>query len=170
MRKILYLGAAAITIVAALIVWQKVMAADDEAPIRVRGGSIEIETLDGQWQDDNDAWANQTGKLSGDELWVKVTSSTGTCRAFGKPIQVQYSQPNVRVVFTRRGPFWGKRTAVSPKNGVAFVDSKHLRAGTSGDGGYITEVQTQNVTCSLSRDSQNVEISICSSSKVTDCQ
>jgi hypothetical protein len=59
---------------------------------------------------------------------------------------------------------------VSPKNVVAFVDAKHLRAGTAGDGGHITEVRTQNLTCSLSASSANVEINICSSSKVTACQ
>lgn len=60
MRKSLYVGAAAITIVAGVIIWQRVQAANDEAPIRVRGGSIDIETVDGEWKDGNDAWVNKT--------------------------------------------------------------------------------------------------------------
>lgn len=170
MRKGLYVGAAVIVIVAVIFIWQRVKAADDEAPIRVRGGSIEIETVDGQWEDGNDAWINQTGRAGGDELWVKVTSSTGTCRADGKPIQVQYSRPNVQVIFTRRGPFWSKRTAVSPKSGITRVDRQHLRAGTSGDGGRITEVRAQNLTCTIAEGSANLEINICSSRKTAACQ
>jgi dsDNA-specific endonuclease/ATPase MutS2 len=66
--------------------------------------------------------------------------------------------------------WWTAKTRVSPKAGVAFVDGKHLRAGSAGDGGHITEVRAQNQTCTLSADSLNVEVNICSSSKVTACQ
>ena len=170
MRKSLYVGAVAITIVAVVFVWLRVRAADDEAPIRVRGGSIEIETADGQWEDGNDAWINRTSRGGGDELWVRVASSTGTCRAVGKPIQVQYSRPNVQAIFTRRGPFWSKKTAVSPKSGITLVDRQHLRAGTPGDGGRITEVRAQNLTCTIAEGSANVEIFICSSRTAAACQ
>jgi hypothetical protein len=88
----------------------------------------------------------------------------------GKPVHIQYSVPGNQVTFTTSGMWWFAKTRVTPRSGVAFVDSKHLRAGTPGDGGHITEVRAQNLTCSLSPTSANVQITICSSSKVTDCQ
>jgi hypothetical protein len=171
MRKKLLVSAVAITVVVAGLAWLKIQSSADEAPIRVRGGSIEIETLDGEWKDGNDAWVNETsGKINSGELWVKVTSSTATCKAMGKPVHVVYSNPNVRAVFTTSGMLVWNKTRVSPKGGVAFVDAKHLRAGTAGDGGHITEVQAKNLTCSLAAGSENVEISICSSKKDPACQ
>lgn len=170
MRTKVYLVAAlSVVALVAIVWWQRTQSADEEAPIRVKNGSIEIETLDGEWKDGNDAWVNQTGKLNAHDLWVKVTSSTGTCRASGKPVHVQYSQPNIKVMFTTGGSFWAHKTRIS-KGDVTFVDNKHLRAGTAGDGGHITEVRTQGVTCSLAAGSANVEINICSSSKATACQ
>ena len=74
------------------------------------------------------------------------------------------------IVFTTSGVWWFSKTRVSPKSRLVLIDPKHLRAGTPGDGGHITEVRTQNLTCSLSAASANVEINICSSSKVTACQ
>jgi len=155
----------------ALVIWQRIRAAQDEGPIIVKNGSIDIETLDGQWQDGGGDWVNQTsGTVNHGDLWVKVTSSTGTCRAQGKPVHVQYSVPGNQVTFTTSGLWWWTKTRVSPKSGIAYVDGKHLRAGTAGDGGHITEVRTQNLTCSLSPTSENVVINICSSGQVTDCQ
>ena len=49
MRKTVY-GAAAIVVVGLLaILWIRGGASEDEAPIIVKNGSIEIETVDGQW-------------------------------------------------------------------------------------------------------------------------
>jgi hypothetical protein len=168
----MYAGVAVLVLlVAGLFIWQRIKSSDEEAPIIVKNGSIEIETLDGEWKDGNTEWINQTtGTLNANDLWVKVTSSTGTCRAAGKPVHIQYSQPNVHVVFTTSGVWWTAKTRVSPKADLALVDGKHLRAGTPGDGGHITEVRAQNLTCSLSPNSANVEINICSSSKVKACQ
>ena len=104
MRKILI---ATGVVVAVVVVWWVVTGSEDEAPIIVKNGSIEIETLDGEWKNGGGAWINQTsGKVNSGELWVKVTSSTGTCRAVGKPVHVQYSQPNVHAVFTTSGFWW----------------------------------------------------------------
>ena len=169
--KIMYLSAAIIVVSLVAVVLLRIRSSEDEAPIIVKNGSIEIGTTDGEWKDGNDAWINQTaGKINSGELWVKVTSSTGTCRAVGKPVQVEYSKPNVRAVFTTSGFWWTTKTRVSPKAGLTYVDRNHLRAGTAGDGGHITEVRTQNLTCSIAAASANVEISICSSSKTTACQ
>ena len=172
MRMKMFAGAAILVLViAGLFVLQRVKSAQEEAPIIVRNGSINIETQDGQWNDGGNEWINQTsGTVNSGDLWVKVTSSTGTCRASGKPVHIQYSVPGNQVTFTTSGVWWFSKTRVSPKSAIALVDSTHLRAGNAGDGGHITEVRTQNLTCTLSANSSNVEINICSSSKVTACQ
>ncbi len=172
MRNKMYAAAAFLVLVlVGVFILQRIRSSDEEAPITVKNGSIDIETQDGEWKDGTSEWINQTtGKANAGDLWVKVTSSTGTCRASGKPVHIQYSQPGVQVTFTTSGMWWFAKTRVNPKSAIAFVDGKHLRAGNAGDGGHITEVRAQNLTCSLSPNSSNVEISICSSSKVTACQ
>ena len=171
MRKKLFITGAVLAVVVVGLAWLKIRGSEDEAPIRVRGGSIDIETQDGEWKDGNDAWINETsGKLHGGELWLKVTSSTATCKAQGKPVHVVYSIPNVRVTFTTSGAFIWHKTRVSPKGGIALIDSKHLKAGTAGDGGHITEVRAQNLTCSIAPESANVEINVCSSINDPACQ
>jgi len=169
-RALIVAASAALLVALGIYIVQRIRASDDEGPIIVKNGSINIETIGGDWQDGGSDWINETGKGNGGELWVKVTSSTGTCRASGKPVHIQYSEPSVHVIFTTSGMWWTSRTRVSPKSGIARVDGQHLRAGNAGDGGHITEVRTQNVTCPLSPTSANVEINICSSSKVTACQ
>ena len=169
--KIAAAAAFLVLVIAGVLIVMWIRAADEEAPIIVRGGSIDIETQDGQWQDGGGDWVNQTsGKVNGGDLWVKVTSSTGTCRAQGKPVHIQYSVAGNQVTFTTSGAWWWAKTRVSPKSGITLVDGKHLRSGTAGDGGHITEVRTQSLTCSLSPTSANVVINICSSGQVADCQ
>jgi hypothetical protein len=170
-RILFTVGVAAITVAIAVFIWQRIKSSQDEGPIIVGNGSIEIQASDGEWKDGNSEWINQTsGTINANELWVKVTSSTGTCRASGKPVRVQYSDPNVHATFTTSGMWWFAKTRVTPRSAIAFVDGKHLRAGNPGDGGHITEVRAQSQTCSLSPESQNVRIAICSSGKVADCQ
>jgi hypothetical protein len=173
MRKRAFIGVAigVLLLVVAVTIWLRVRLSEDEGPIIVKNGSIEIETVDGEWKDGGSDWFKDSpGRINSGDLWVKVTSSTGTCRAMGKPVHVQYSVPGNQVTFTTSGAWWWSKTRVSPRSGIASVDGKHLRAGTSSDGGHITEVRAQNLTCSLSSTSANVEISICSSSRVTACQ
>ena len=172
MRKIVYVAAAVVVVGLLALVWMKSGSAEDEAPIIVKNGSIEIETTDGAWRDGDDAWVNETtGKHNDKELWFKVTSSTGTCRGVGQPIRVQYSKSNDRAVFTTGGRFLAApRTRVSPQTIITFVDSKHLRAGTPGDGGHINAVQARSATCTIAAESSNVEISICSSQNAKACQ
>jgi hypothetical protein len=172
MRKIVYVAAAVVVVGLLLLLWMKGGSKEDEAPIIVRNGSIEIETADGEWKNGDDAWVNETaGKHNDKELWVKVTSSTGTCRGMGQPIRIQYSKSNDRAVFTTGGSFLAPhRTRVGPQAVITFVDSKHLRAGTPGDGGHISAVQARTATCSIAAESTNVEISICSSQTAKACQ
>ncbi len=172
MRTIVYAAGAIVVVGLLAVLWSRGGASEDEAPIIVKNGSIEIETADGQWRDGDDTWVNETaGKHNDKELWVKVTSSTGTCRGVGQPIRVQYSKSNDRAVFTTGGGFLAQpRTRVGPQAVITYVDSKHLRAGTRGDGGHITAVQARSATCTIAAESSNVEISICSSQTAKACQ
>jgi hypothetical protein len=167
-----YVTAAIVVVGLLAILWIRRGASEDEAPIIVKNGSIEIETVDGQWRDGDDAWINETtGKHNDKELWVKVTSSTGTCRGVGQPIRVQYSKSNDRAVFTTGGSFLAQhRTRVGPQGIITYVDGKHLRVGTPGDGGHINAVQARSATCTIAPESSNVEISICSSQNAKACQ
>ena len=171
-RKLFFTVAIAVlALIVAAFVLLRIRASQDEGPIIVQNGSIDITTIDGEWKDGGNDWFKDSpGTVNGGDLWVKVTSSTGTCRAIGKPVHIQYSVPGVQVMFTTSGAWWWSKTRVTPKSGTAYVDGKHLRAGAASDGGHITEVRAQNLTCSLSPTSANVQVTICSSSKVTDCQ
>ena len=172
MRKIAYVAAAVVVVGLLALLWTRSGSSEDEAPIIVKNGSIDIETADGEWKAGDDAWVNETtGKHNHNELWVKVTSSTGTCRGVGQPIRVQYSKSNDSAVFATGGSFLGRhRTRVGPQAVIIYVDSKHLRAGTAGDGGHINAVQARSVTCAIAADSSNIEISICSSQHAKACQ
>ena len=173
MRRKLFLtvAIAVLALIVAAFVLARIRASQDEGPIIVQNGSIDIETIDGEWKDGGSDWFKDSpGRVNSGDLWVKVTSSTGTCLAIGKPVHIQYSVPSVQATFTTSGMWWFAKTRVTPRSGIAFVDGKHLRAGSPGDGGHITEVRAQNLTCSLSPTSTNVRITICSSGKVTDCQ
>lgn len=173
MRRKLFLtvAIAVLALIVAAFVLLRIRASQDEGPIIVQNGSIDITTIDGEWKDGGNDWFKDSpGTVNGGDLWVKVTSSTGTCRAMGKPVHIEYSVPGNQVTFTTSGMWWFSKTRVTPRSGIALVDRQHLRAGSPGDGGHITEVRAQNLTCSLSPTSTNVQINICSSGKVADCQ
>ena len=173
MRRKLFLtvAIAVLALIVAAFVLARIRASQDEGPIIVQNGSIDIETGDGEWKDGGNHWFKDSpGTVNGGDLWVKVTSSTGTCRATGKPVHIEYSVPGNQVTFTTTGMWWFAKTIVTPRSGIALVDRQHLRAGSPGDGGHITEVRAQSQTCSLTPQSQNVRIAICSSSTVTDCR
>src|SRR3954463_10234544 len=124
--KVIFRVAAVVIVLAVVaLVLLRIRASQDEGPIIVGNGSIDIQTVDGQWQDGNSEWINQTsGTVNSGELWVKVTSSTGTCRASGKPVHIDYSVPGNQVTFTTSGVWWFSKTRVSPKSAIALVDSK----------------------------------------------
>jgi hypothetical protein len=173
MRRKLFItvAIAVLVLIVAAFVLLRIRASQDEGPIIVQNGSIDIATMDGEWKDGGNSWFKDSpGTVNRGDLWVKVTSSTGTCRAIGKPVHIEYSVPGNQVTFTTSGMWGFAKTHVTPRSGKAFVDRQHLRAGSPGDGGHITEVRAQSQTCSLTPQSQNVRIAICSSSGATDCR
>lgn len=166
MRKIVVATA---VVVAVVVVWWVVTGSEDEAPIRVRNGSMTIET-DGEWMEDGGAWSNETGKKEhkGD-LWVRVDRMDGTtiCKGTGRPVQIEYSAGGFNALFNVVGN--PPRTKVSPKGQLTKETPKLLRHGSTG--GYITGVRINGTVlqCDITQNNLKV-INICSSPDVSDCQ
>jgi hypothetical protein len=162
MDKRLAAGAVAVgVVVAGVIVYQSL--SDDEAPIRVRNGSIEIQAEqdpENEWvweQEPNGDNVDSTPSYSHEpvdsyidrekNLWVKVVRQTGACasgdKATGKTVRVRFSENNITVRFKRgrSGP-WNYRTKVRRTTDLTpdiTLKPPVLRHGTAGSG-YITSV------------------------------
>ena len=161
--------AAAVVVVAVAVVIFIVTSSDDEAPIRVKNGSMTIET-DGTWQEEAGNWSNETDKDHHNELWVRVDLTDGTkCKGNGHPVQVEYSAAGFKAIFNPAGN--PARTKVAPKAGLDRETNQRLRHGSSGDGGYITGVRINGtlLSCNITQNNLSV-INICSSGSVADCQ
>jgi hypothetical protein len=170
MSKNAKIGAAvAVVAVAVVVVVLIVTSSDDEAPIRVRNGSMTIDT-DGTWQADGGAWSNETGKDHHNDLWVRVNLTNGTtCKGSGHPVHIEYSVNGFNAIFNVVGN--PARTKVAPRNGLVFETNHRLRHGTQADGGYITGVRINGslLTCDITQNNLDV-INICSSASSADCQ
>jgi hypothetical protein len=161
---------AVVVVVAGVIIWQIVTAAGDEAPIRVRNGSMTIDTEDGTWQDEGGAWSNETVKKEhkGD-FWVRVTLTDGTdaCEGQGHPVHVEYSAGGFKAIFTVAGN--PARTKVSPRGQLTKETDQRLSHGASG--GYITGVRINGSLLSCNITATNLDaVRICSSPEAKDCK
>ena len=109
----------------------RLFAPGDEPPIRVRNGSMDIELVQGQWDDSGDGWSPSGGWNWG-TFEVKVTSANGhACSdgqaGNGKEVWVRYSgSDRTEISFTSAGPIMGK-TGVRPKNKLERVSPQLLR-------------------------------------------
>jgi len=165
MRKIVI--TTVVVVVAGVIIWQIVTASGDEAPIRVRNGSMTIDT-DGEWKEDGGAWSNETGKEHKGDFWVRVDLTDGnTCKGTGRPVQIEYSAGGFKAMFNVVGN--PPRTKVSPKGQLNKESNKRLSHGASGE--YITGVRIKGdtLTCDIRQNNLKV-INICSSADAADCQ
>ena len=161
--------AAAVVVVAVAIVIFIVTSSDDEAPIRVKNGSMTIDT-DGTWQEEGGGWSNETGKDHHNELWVRVDLTDGnTCKGNGHPVHIEYSVAGFKAILNPAGN--PVRTKVAPRAGLDLETNQRLRHGNSGDGGYITGVRINGtlLSCNITQNNLRV-INICSSGSVADCQ
>jgi hypothetical protein len=150
--------------------FRRIRSGDEEAPIIVKNGSIDI-TAGGVWKQANGGWVNDTGtdRNRGD-LWVKVTSSDGSCNTSGQPVHVDHSDPGVGLNLTTASTGFGQKTVVTSQgNAIRQVSAHELITGNPGQG-HIAAVRARTATCSLSGQSMNVEIRICSSTADTRCQ
>ena len=139
----------------------------DEPPIRVRNGSMDIELVQGQWDDSGDGWSPSGGWNWG-TFEVKVTSANGhPCgdgqTGSGKEVWVRYSD-RTEISFTSTGSMMGK-TRVKPKNKLEKVSPQLLRHGGAADGGFIVAVGAKGGgkpwSCEFKERSDLDVISIC---------
>ena len=161
--------AVAVTVVVVGLVWWLTQSADEEAPIRVKNGSMTIDTEDGTWQADGGTWSNETVKKDNKgELWVRVNLTNGTtCKGSGHPVHVEYSAGGFKAMFNVVGN--PARTKVGPKNQLDPDGDKRLKHGLSGE--YITGVKINGSTLNCDITPSNLDvINICSSPDRKDCQ
>ena len=193
------LGVVAVGLVAVVIVAvQSPMAADEEAPITVKNGSLDIvagSATDNSWTWETEAGDNEDGSPSysyepqhkyrdrSKFHWVKVTMQSGTCTpnqptASGKTVQIQYTYNTgtgntIKEVTLKRGAsgWFDYRTKVRP--------SADLTPGTDSTGrpklsftvnGFISQVKVDNWSCTFSDASAQPVVTVCSSDKRNDCQ
>lgn len=121
----------------------------DEAPIRVRNGSVEIETLGGtKWVPvTGGPWSQDRGSAGGSLLMAEVRfSGKAKCTVHGQTITVTYGSKAFRV--TRAS---GK-LRVAPQPDFAVIDSGNPVTLRSKTGDYVTEVKgnaTGSASCTM---------------------
>ncbi len=170
--------------------------ADDEAPIRVRNGSLLLEpgssnTNTWRWKekggDDRESapsYSHEPDDSNRDEdlnLWVLVVLKDGitpTCdanalRFDGEIVRVKYLSGNIAsVAKIRRGNRHvlehRYRTRVRPRNDFEVDRNGALVHKTAGVG-YISEVRSDNGRCNFSSAADLEEIRICSSANAPGC-
>ena len=164
---------------------------DDERPIRVRNGSMEILAASdpgNEW-----GWASEPGGDNVDptpsysheprdhyfdrdkDLWVKVVRRSGTCAqgdtTSGRVVRVEYSENNFAATFKRgKSGVVNYRTKVRPSGDLNLdANGKVLRYGTAGVG-RIAAVRVNNWSCTFNEAAELEVIYICSSEDRVECQ
>jgi hypothetical protein len=181
---------AAIVAVGVVLVLQ--LLSDDERPIRVRNGSMEILAAasqenewgwkgeqDGDNTDPSPSYSHEPRDRFRDrdkDLWVKVTTRSGTCAqgntASGRVVRVHYSENNFIATFRRgRSGWYDYRTKVRPRSGLTLdPNGRVLRHGTAG-AGSITSVRVgEDWQCEFNSATVLEEITICASRETSECQ
>jgi hypothetical protein len=178
----------AVAAVGGVLIYQ--VLSDDERPIRVRNGSMEIlaaRDTDNEWtwelepngdgQDGSPSYSHEPRDTYFDRdntLWVKVVRRSGTCedgdKTSGNLVRVEYSENNAFVTFKRgRSGWWNYRTKVRPPNVLTLVSPPVLRHGAQGSG-FVSRVQVNNWSCTFPDANALDTIYICSSENRAECQ
>lgn len=181
----------AIVVVGAVIGYQ--VMSDDERPIRVRNGSIEIlAALDGSkmwnWelepngddQDPSPSYSHEPQQPYIDrdrDLWVKVVRRSGSCengdKTSGNLVRVEYSENNAFVTFKRgKSGAWNYRTKVRRPDVLTPVPGTTppvLRHGSQGSG-FVYRVRVNNWSCTFADANALDTIYVCSSENRAECQ
>jgi hypothetical protein len=154
---------------------RKIFGSSDEDSIRVRGGSMHIDTYDGVWTPDGNDWRNETPakKVHQNDLWLAVTYNNGAakCKAAapGHPIIIRYSDAGVQAHFNPAGN--PVRTKVTLTGSWARESNrKTLSHGTPGQGN-IADIRVNGADpgCDLTPAALD-RIFICSSSADANCR
>lgn len=175
-RALVVVGALAALALAGFLVYRFFLASDDEPPIRVKNGSLELELCDGShWASQADRWEPPKGRNNGG-FWVTFAAASGhrcaTLMATGKQVQIYYStSPNTPQVLmlphyrTRVQP----KPNVSPKTGQGEI----LTSGQPGDTAYISKVEVlggaQPETCSFNSDAELTYVDISTNGAYRTC-
>lgn len=155
------LGAAVLPVVVTAVFQKGVL--QDEAPIRVRNGSVEIETLrETEWAAEGGLWSqNQASAPSGGTLLVEVRyMGGGTCKLQGTTVRIVYGDNRVLTI-TRSN----KRIKVSPKARLDQDTTQRalLRANNDGDVTKVTASGTGRASCEMESKAELKEICIAAS-------
>jgi hypothetical protein len=120
----------------------RVLTDSDEAPIRVRNGSLDIHLLSAnqEWEDDNGEWKIKGARRYKEEFEVTVAARAGAAcgpshTATGAAVVVTYSD-NTEVRFQSAG----KKTKIKPGQGTgSLIGGQRLQYGAPGVG-FIKQV------------------------------
>jgi hypothetical protein len=156
----------------------KRMSDDDEAPIIVRNGSMELEVSDGEWKPKgNSSWSYEAPPTVNhkDTFRVHVELADGThCGGDGKRVEIGFNDgaESFKAMFVPgAGPGGRLRTQVTPK-GKFDVDQQNpkLLRHTGGAAGFIESVKVDNkpICDALTKEKLN-EIRVCSNSAQPIC-
>ena len=123
-------------------------APQDEAPIRVRNGSLEIETLKGtKWAGETDNWAQDMESAGHPpQLYAQVRYVTGgTCTVRGTTVRIEYGATAAATLQRT-----GNKIKVKPKNDFTQPDpSGKPQIIKSTAGTYATKVSVGDNSCAL---------------------
>jgi hypothetical protein len=167
---------------------------EDEAPIRVRNGSIDIlpGVEDGNtwtWMKENNGDHNESAPSWSHEpddgyldrettLWVKVIptqNSAMTCTSgpvlTGQQVAIEFKDGTNTVtarIKRARSGLYNYRTKVRRQEDFT-LNGQYLRYGTAG-AGYISEVRIASENCTFTKADDLNEIRICSSAHRQECK
>jgi hypothetical protein len=149
---------------------RKIFGSSDEDSIRVRNGSMHIETVDGVWMPDGSDWMNATPakKVHQNDLWVAVTYRNGipkcTAGRSGQPVIIRFSEAGVAAHFIPAGnPV--KTKVILTGQWSRDAGNKQLSHGVAGQG-KIEEIKLNGTAVSCDLTPANLdEIWVCSSPK-----
>jgi hypothetical protein len=191
-KKVVAAGLIAVVVIGAVVIYQTF--SEDERPIRVRNGSMEILAAapDGKnawrWEledqgdnvDPTPSYSHEPDDILIDTertLWVKVVRRTGACasgdRTSGNTVRVEYTPGNFAATFKRgKSGSLNYRTKVRPTSDLTLDTSPSppvLRHGTAGTG-FVARVRVNNWTCEFPDANALDVIYICSSDNRAECQ
>jgi hypothetical protein len=202
MRTSTAIGVGVLTVgvgVAAIVVVTQPMAADEEAPIVVKNGTLDIVAgvdKDNEWtfeaepkdsEDDTPSYSYEPKNkyLDGSKVhFVKISMQTGSCipnqlTASGKVVRVEYTYD------TGGGSQKKEFTLKRGKSGLVNYRTKirppgDLSPGTDSDtgrpklyfnlNGYISAVRVGDWSCTFQDKDAKPELTVCSSDKRKECQ
>ena len=138
----------------------------DEAPIRVRNGSVDIQTLDGtKWVADGSQWSQDRESPGVATPMAEVRfAGGGTCTLEGSTITVKYKTSTA--TRTLRVHRTSRKLKVTPKADFDLADPQNATVLRSKVGAFVTEVTasgTGRASCDLAKTDELIAVCIATS-------